>query len=394
MEFKERLADGKPGNLKLAQEIASLAIDGGAIVVGVVDPKNRSGSSPVDALSPVKLDGLVERIESVARSVPDPPIPVSCRVIPSDREASTGYVVVEIPQSAEAPHFVDGRPYGRNGTQKAILSRSEVVSIIEARRIRARQAELDLDRCRKRWPREAAVDHPNGFLYLSAVPLGTRDDQGYASHSGERPEFWSRQILEEACTNLPPGNIANLFTGPKFSRSVDGVLLSDWPVHNSELLDRADWSDHDALEFCDDGIVRFVSGWASIWQSRQGSLSPSGDAEMDHHLCVYEMVVSTCLALRCIGLYGRRMDYSGTWSLSLSIEGIAGAGISWYRPPTDGRRHNRYPEDHYLRSTPASTLELCSKSGRVGDRMFDPLLRVLQVQDHEGVRKYLDQSGD
>lgn len=93
MEFKERLADGRAGNLKLAQEIASLAVDGGAIVVGVVDPKNRVGSNPVDALSPVKLDGLVERVESVARSVPDPPIPVSCRVITSDRDLSTGYVV-------------------------------------------------------------------------------------------------------------------------------------------------------------------------------------------------------------------------------------------------------------------------------------------------------------
>jgi len=108
LEFKQRLEEGRTANKRFAAELASLAVDGGRLVLGVVDPKHRDGQSPSNAL---EAQRLIERIESIARSIPDPPLPVSCTPLPSTADPDLGYVVVDVHPSIDAPHFVDGKPY-------------------------------------------------------------------------------------------------------------------------------------------------------------------------------------------------------------------------------------------------------------------------------------------
>jgi hypothetical protein len=71
--------------------MASFAIDGGTLIVGIAEDKdNRLLPSP---LSPSR--GLAEKMEQVARSIPDPPLNV---------------VTQEVESSAERPSQSGSRP--------------------------------------------------------------------------------------------------------------------------------------------------------------------------------------------------------------------------------------------------------------------------------------------
>lgn len=76
-DLKSSIPSGASKNRELARDMASFAVDGGALLVGVME-----GGDGSLGLSPVQLDGLAERIEQVARMIPDPPLPVTCHAIP------------------------------------------------------------------------------------------------------------------------------------------------------------------------------------------------------------------------------------------------------------------------------------------------------------------------
>jgi hypothetical protein len=66
------LPPGRGANKELAKDLAQFAIDGGVLVIGVDD--NDKAIAP--KLTPVDLNGLKERVDQVARSIPDPPMHV------------------------------------------------------------------------------------------------------------------------------------------------------------------------------------------------------------------------------------------------------------------------------------------------------------------------------
>ncbi|GAB3159738.1 hypothetical protein [Microbispora hainanensis] len=50
------------------------------------------------------LNGLAEKMEQIARTIPDPPLTILTEAIPSDADPTRGYLVVHIPASPAAPH--------------------------------------------------------------------------------------------------------------------------------------------------------------------------------------------------------------------------------------------------------------------------------------------------
>ena len=112
LEAKRELEPGKATNREHARDLASFAVDGGAIVVGLEEIK----TDGTFELASQPLDGLRERIGAIARTIPDPPLDVITEAIPSEADASRGHLVIHVPPSAVAPHMVDGRYLGR-GTQ-------------------------------------------------------------------------------------------------------------------------------------------------------------------------------------------------------------------------------------------------------------------------------------
>lgn len=119
-----------------AKDLASFAIDGGALLIGVREDKaNRKFTA-----EPINLNDIVERIELIAATLVEPSLPVRPREIPSETDGF-GYVWVDIPESPDAPHMVDNRYYGRGERTNRKLGDAEVLRLH-----RARGSELELSR--------------------------------------------------------------------------------------------------------------------------------------------------------------------------------------------------------------------------------------------------------
>lgn len=84
LDLKRELKPGKGENRESARDLASFAVDSGTVIVGVEEGED----SPV--LVPRALDGLAERIEQIATMIPDPPLSVICRSIPSTEDPAKG----------------------------------------------------------------------------------------------------------------------------------------------------------------------------------------------------------------------------------------------------------------------------------------------------------------
>lgn len=148
-----------------AKDLASFAIDGGALLIGVREDKaNRKFTA-----EPISLNDVVERIELIAATLVEPSLPVHPREIPSENDGF-GYVWVDIPESPDAPHMVDNRYYGRGERTNRKLGDAEVLRLH-----RARGSELELSR--------AALDAlHNKDRYLSARPGADPRAEPVAAH--------------------------------------------------------------------------------------------------------------------------------------------------------------------------------------------------------------------
>jgi hypothetical protein len=95
----------KGDNKEAAKDMASFAIDSGTLIYGIAEDKvNRTFT-----LTPQPLNGLAEKLEQIARSIPDPALSIVSDEIPADADSTQGYLVVHIPASPIAPHMVDNR---------------------------------------------------------------------------------------------------------------------------------------------------------------------------------------------------------------------------------------------------------------------------------------------
>jgi hypothetical protein len=150
-DVKEKLSPGPSGNRDLAVDVASFAVDGGVIVVGVRENKEMRTFE----LDPVPLAGLAERVDQVARSRVDPPVQVTCvELVAGDGH---GFLVINVPQSPLAPHMVDGRYRGRGDTTNIVLPDAEVRRLHERAALNADRATRLLrdEVCATRRRREA-----------------------------------------------------------------------------------------------------------------------------------------------------------------------------------------------------------------------------------------------
>jgi site-specific DNA-methyltransferase (adenine-specific) len=119
LDLKRELPGGDRGSNSIAVDLASFALAGGTILVGVDE-------GPPAILTPVTLRGQRERVEQIARSSIDPPLRVAVREIAADGRAGDGYLVIEVPPSVDAPHSVAGAFRGRSGTTNTVLTANEV----------------------------------------------------------------------------------------------------------------------------------------------------------------------------------------------------------------------------------------------------------------------------
>ncbi len=362
-DLKRELGPGKGANAELARDLASFAVDGGTLIIGL--DERCAGGSP---LAPVDLSAVTpERIEQVAAMKVDPPLTVECSAIDAPSKPGEGYVLVHVPESPLAPHQVEGRYMGRGDKTKRYLSDAEVAALMRRRQqtteITAR-ALADFIRTD-----QFADFQRRPHLFLLARPV---------RHDAEmlRPliedcdrlkkvgEMLNKIRSTPAIQALPP--FTELRMVPELlahsTRTADGFKFGVGEL-DADPRKRERWAA--SLEMCEDGTLRYFDACA-------------GSDPDQASLLYLDQILTTCRQFLALAAeLSSGFGFAGSWQLGIALTGVYGRqGTAFHgmdpnrcwSPPT-------YPEQEYRRTTGASVRELQENPGRVAERLLGRLVR-------------------
>ncbi|MGV9211096.1 AlbA family DNA-binding domain-containing protein [Micromonospora sp. RB23] len=368
-DFKRGLTTGKSANRELARDLASFGIDGGTLVVGVEE--NRDGSF---GLYPGPLHGLAERVEQVALTIPDPPLPVYTEMIPSDADPDVGYLFVHVPPSPAAPHMVDHRYLGRGDKTKHHLADAEVRRLHNLRRLSETDtlALLDAEFDRDPVPVER---RSQSHLFLLAEPINGRPEMLLSLVSGRE---WPQRMLlftRGAILNQPTSNLRfapELLSATATARRAAGAALTSYDLTADRRL-RDDSHDEDAveLEIHEDGGIR-------IFMSRLSDRMTNPDEQVvfDAGAVMYARhLIALVLAA------ADQAGYVGNWALAVGATNLRGRRSYEYRNGWDATDGPRFGEDTYRKAAVVSHAQLLATPGQVAGQLLARLLRALGTDD-------------
>lgn len=368
----------KASNKELARDLAQFSIDGGNLLVGITEQEGPP------QLTPVALAGLCERIEQVASMTVDPPLFVNCREIRADADATTGYILVQVPPSPTAPHMVDGVYYGRGDKTRTRLSDAEVERHHRARTNSAKNVSELLDAYASRDPVPPDL-RTRARLYVVAAPVTPRPEMLLPLFDGGSAHARVHELIRAASLipglrdqdQLPP----RLSYATAFETRMDGVALTSGlggdgtrsyqPGLGGPVGDILE------VELTEAGLVRiFNSRLSDEVEGAQRILGPT----------LPQMVRQ---AVNLAGLLASTTGYGGSWNLGVLATGIAGLQLwptsnSFWEPPSFPR-----DRDSYRRTTSAHSVELHQQPGSVTNRLVGQYLRVLKISKDPRVAPFL-----
>lgn len=374
LDLKEQTDPRKAGNKELARDLASFAVDGGTLIIGIREDKaNRTFH-----LAPQPLEGLPEKVEQVARFLADPPLNVLTDTIEAPANDGTGYLIVHIPASAAAPHMVDGRYYGRGDKTKHHMSDAEVVrhhlqrKASETDALALLQQEIDQD------PLAGVGDQSHFFLV--AQPTAGRGDMLLDLTSGPN---WRNRLSELVTQSYPSALKAvltdfapNLSDATQGHRRAGGAALSSHNLADGrQHKPTGQWGDEDTIEvqFLEDGGLRLYSSRLSD--------NPGVSNGGEQALFDAAAVGLTRRMLEVVRLTAEQAGYFGNWSLAVGATRLQGrrryAGEAWAFSGMSAR----YTQDTYRRATGATWADLNATPGAIAGQLLGPLLRSLGSQD-------------
>jgi hypothetical protein len=370
VDLKRELPAGKrTHNTELAQDLASLAVDGGLLVVGIEDHDSRAGK-----VCGVELARLADRVDQVARDKVRPSLVVRSHPVGDPDRPGWGCLLVHVPPSAEAPHMVDYAYFGRGDRANVRLGDEQVRAIIEGRRRGRADVTAELRRMVDDDP-IAADDRQRGHLYLLAQPE-TAADEGLVEFLARDDVAGVLKVLLEAVVRERGTSGFSPDLHMLFDRvpRAEGLALTsysteDGPGREEALLE---------LVLREDGGVRLTCGRGTDAFPQPGLL-PS-----DRPPTAVIAVLVLGLAHSVAALAGRLADehgaYQGQWRLGIRMDRLRGVvpldllqGHPLHRPG------NPYSRDEYERVTSASTEELVNAPHAVVERLVAPLLRGLGI---------------
>jgi Putative DNA-binding domain len=369
VDLKQELPAGKrTHNTELAQDLASLAVDGGLLVIGVEDHDSRAGK-----VRGVELAKLADRVDQVARDKVRPSLVVRSHEVRDPDRPGWGCLFVHVPPSSQAPHMVDYVYYGRGDRANVRLGDEQVRAIIEERRRSRTDVTAELRRMADDDP-ITADDRQLGHLYLLAQPETAAEEAlvGFLARDDAMPviqELLKSIIRERGTSGFSPDVRLLVDQVPR----AEGLALTSYsaeegPGREQSLLQ---------LVIREDGGVRLTCGKGTNAFPQPG-WSPSNRPPM----AISAMLVLG-LAHSVAALAGRLADayaaYQGQWHLGIRMDRLRGAvPLDLLQDPLR-RLGSPYSRDDYERVTSASTEELVNAPHAVAERLVAPLLRGLGI---------------
>ena len=365
-EIKQDVPATKAGAKELARDLAQFGIDGGILLIGVAEPKDASSQWEP---APVPLPGLSERIEQVARSTIDPPLQIRVSQFASGGDPATGYLVVEVPVSPQAPHMVDGVYYGRGDKTRHRLSDAEVLRLHAARRGAEEEINRLLDTEIERDP--FGSQGQRGHLFLAAHPQLARPDLAQA-------------LLEEDVRRLLQFN-GELTVSPQLRQRMPTPTSASYTPRRAQ-----------GVALCSNGLEDGRQATAEAVQHEEGSLDVElredggvrvfvGRLTDDHNgnkLILDGLAIAyVTRLLEWTRSVSYMTGYRGRWLL-----GIAGTRLRGGRSGTSASSFDDpgpvYDVDAYRQITTADYGELDERPGDVVQRLVGRLLRGLGTADY------------
>jgi hypothetical protein len=376
-DAKREVGPSSGDRKELGRDLASFAIDGGALLIGLAELKEERNWR----LAPQPLEGLAERVEQIATQLVDPPLFVQVTDIPSARDAGVGYLFVEVPPSARAPHMLDGIYFGRGDRTRIRLSDAEVVRHHSARESVENLGHRLLDVEVARDPAGPDAKHACGRLYGVAQPLTAPSGAGrmLVSKSQQVTSALVREVDQFVPDDLR-GAAPTLGHLSQFSRRAQGVAWSSYETSGPGRTLRAhrdsEPPDEEAMldvELREDGGLRLLLGrLTAVWgHSSQGQ----ADVVFDALAVAYALRLALWAAA-----IGDAIGYRGSWLLGVHGTDLRGAGSFHHRQSLGGWTHPFDAED-YREVTTATRLELLQQPGSVAERLVGRLTRALGTED-------------
>jgi hypothetical protein len=356
VELKRELPSGDGANKELAADLASLAIDGGLLFIGIDE-------STGPGLSPIPLQGLAERIEQVALSRIDEPLHVTTLPITCANDPATGYLVVRVPASPRAPHMAGHRYWGRGDKTKFQLSDGEVERLMLQRERWAATAN-DLLRDWITNDPLATKTHTNGHLFVVASPVPQREGMLLPLFGDEWQRVMQRLVSQtsHSAGQFVPDLPSALYN---FSRTPEGWSGYSYAVYGERREGDAPKDREDSamfLEVCEDGGLRLWCGRATF--------------VVNERLFLLDSLVLglTGRMISLAHLVGSAIGFLGSWDFGVGVTGLENARLFVRHGFNMGPV---YTQPSYTATTRASTVEIEAGAGPILKRLLRRLMRAV-----------------
>jgi hypothetical protein len=368
-DHKERLPPpGEKTNHNLAVDLASLAVDGGTIFVGVREDRRSDRFS----LAPFRLEGAAERLEQIARYRLDPPLSIRCiplRASPTDQD---GCLVVQIPESPDAPHMVGNIYRGRGEKTNIELGDSQVWRTKTQRDQARRESSLQLDD----WVTQDPF--PSGkhvHLFCVAEPISAKRGQLLSAVDGDWNQLFQTALLAGepfGQRDLQQLGLGNPAVPRPHGRALVSYALDSMRRPAEGVPSPEDYASD--LEVRENGGVRFFAGRVSDSRSRMGA---TADEELVERLFGSLVQRFTTALLHVVSNVASAAHYSGSWYVGLGLQPMRGVRIwtigeqLWRSPPP------RYPDDGYREELTVSGMELENARSGIVESLLGRLWRAM-----------------
>ena len=375
IDLKRELPPDRARNTELAKDLASFAVDGGLLLIGIEDHNSYAGR-----VCGVELAGLADRVDQVARDRVRPSLVVRSQEIRDPDRPGWGCLLVHVPPSPQAPHMVDYVYYGRGDRANTRLADEQVRAIIEDRR----RGHVDVVAELRRMADDDPIrgdDRQLGHLYLLAQPeIATEEiflDLLARADAVQVLQEIIGQIRRDrgsATTGFEPDTNWLSHWAPR----AEGMALTSYSPeegadHEQTLLE---------IVIREDGGIRLICGRGTF------AVRPGFWPEDRPRMAIAVMLVLG-LTNSMAALAGQLADqfgaYQGQWRLGVRMDRLLGAvPLDSVRDGPFGGPGNSYSRDEYEKVTLASTEELINNPHAVAQRLLAQLLRGLAI-----AQKYL-----